>query len=410
MDAPVEAVEATEAVEAPTNVDALPDATEPSSFEASLEAAFASLDQPAAEPAAEPEPAEEPAAEPAAEPEPEPAAEPEPVAEESVEQDTGDQESEDPLDSLTEDLTEDIGDDWTPKAANRFKELKTELKTNRSELEQLRQQSKEYESKIQELTGLVENKDVEQLQSKLAEYEQQQALSNLEQTQAYQEAVSEPLAALVEQADQIADKYEVDPDALVDIISLDDPQEQEEQLAELLPNASDRDKARIFRIMEEVDPIIQRRVQLYQNADAALAEAKQLEEQQQAAKAAEQAQLRQNVTKNVVERVQEKLPFLKGIEGLDMQAIQQKAAETDPSVLHPVDHAYNAVSAQVFPTVVRQYLEMRKEVETLTDRLAEYEDAEPAMSGQTKASSVTGSGLSDDMTFEQRVNAALGAV
>ena len=395
MDAPVEAVEATEAVEAPTNVDALPDATEPSSFEASLEAAFASLDQAPAEP--EPEPA--------AEPEPEPAAEPEPVAEESVEQDTGDQES-DPI----EDLSEDIGDDWTPKAANRFKELKTELKTNRSELEQLRQQSKEYESKIQELTGLVENKDVEQLQSKLAEYEQQQALSNLEQTQAYQTAVSEPLAALVEQADQIADKYEVDPDALVDIISLDDPQEQEEQLAELLPNASDRDKARIFRIMEEVDPIIQRREQLYQNADAALAEAKQLEEQQLAANAAEQAQLRQNVTKNVVERVQEKLPFLKGIEGLDMQAIQQKAAETDPSVLHPVDHAYNAVSAQVFPTVVRQYLEMRKEVETLTDRLAEYEDAEPAMSGQTKASSVTGSGLSDDMAFEQRVNAALGAV
>jgi hypothetical protein len=395
MDAPVEAVEATEAVEAPTNVDALPDATEPSSFEASLEAAFANLDQAPAEP--EPEPA--------AEPEPEPAAEPEPVAEESVEQDTGDQES-DPI----EDLSEDIGDDWTPKAAHRFKELKTELKTNRSELEQLRQQSKEYESKIQELTGLVENKDVEQLQSKLAEYEQQQALSNLEQTQAYQAAVSEPLAALVEQADQIADKYEVDPDALVDIISLDDPQEQEEQLAELLPDASDRDKARIFRIMEEVDPIIQRREQLYQNADAALAEAKNLEDQQLAARASEQAQLRQNVTRNVVERVQQKLPFLKGIEGLDMQAIQQKAAETDPSVLHPVDHAYNAVSAQVFPTVVRQYLEMRKEVETLTDRLAEYEDAEPAMSGQTKASSVTGSGLSDDMSFEQRVNAALGAV
>ncbi len=397
MDAPVEAaVEATEAVEAPTNVDALPDAAEPASFEASLEAAFANLDQAPAEP----EPVAE---EPAAEPEPEP--EPEPVAEESVEQDTEIQES-DPI----EDLSEDIGDDWTPKAAHRFKELKTELKTNRSELEQLRQQSKEYESKIQELTGLVENKDVEQLQSKLAEYEQQQALSNLEQTQAYQTAVSEPLAALVEQADQIADKYEVDPDALVDIISLDDPQEQEEQLAELLPNASDRDKARIFRIMEEVDPIIQRREQLYQNADAALAEAKQLEEQQLAASAAEQAQLRQNVTRNVVERVQQKLPFLKGIEGLDMQAIQQKAAETDPSVLHPVDHAYNAVSAQVFPTVVRQYLEMRKEVETLTDRLAEYEDAEPAMSGQTKASSVTGSGLSDDMSFEQRVNAALGAV
>jgi hypothetical protein len=379
-----EAVEAVEAVEAPTNMDALPDATEPSSFESSLEAAFANLDKLPAE--TEPESVED--------------------EEDTAEEDTETQDTEDPLESLTD----EIEDEWTPKAANRFKELKTELKSSRSELDQLRQQSKEYESRIQELTGLVENKDVEQLQSKLAEFEQQQSLTNLEQTQAYKTVVSEPLAALVAQADQLADKYEVDPDSLIDIISLTDPKEQEEQLAELLPNASDRDKAKIFRIMEEVDPLIRRREQLYQNANEALAEAKHLEERQLAASAAEQAKLRQNVTRNVVERVQEKLPFLKGIEGLDMQAIQRKAAETDPAALHAVDHAYNAVSAQVFPTVVRQYLEMRKEVELLTDRLAEYEDAEPAMSGQTKVSSVTGSGFSDNMSFEQRVNAALGAV
>ena len=392
MDAPVEApveaaVEAPEAVEAPTNIDALPDAAEPSSFEASLEAAFANMDQATAEP---PTPDPEPES---AEPE---SAEPEPVAEI---QDT------DPIESLTD----DIGDDWTPKAANRFKELKTELKTNRSELDMLRQQSTEYQSKIQELTGLVENKDVEQLQERLAQYEQQQALTNLEQTPAYQQAVSQPLEALVEQADQIADKYEVDSDALIDVLSLDDPQQQEEQLSELMPNASDRDKAKIYRIMEDIDPILQRREHLYANADAALAEAKQLEERQQAASAAENAQLRQNITRNVVERVQQKLPFLSGIDGLDMSAIQQKASETDPSVLHPVDHAYNAVSAQVFPTVVRQYLEMRKEVESLTDRLAEYTDAEPAMSGQTKAP-MTRAGVSDNASFEERVNAALGAV
>ena len=161
--------------------------------------------------------------------------------------------------------------------------------------------------------------------------------------------------------------------------------------------------------MEDIDPILDRRQNLYENADAALAEAKQLQEQQQAAVATENAQLRQNITRNVVERVQQKLPFLNGIEGLDMSAIQQKASETDPSVMHPVDHAYNAVSAQVFPTVVRQYLEMRKEVELLTDRLAEYEEAEPAMSGQTKAPA-TRAGVSDTASFEERVNAALGAV
>jgi len=409
MDAPVEATESVEA----TNVDALPDASEPTSFEASLEAAFASLNQ--VEVPQEPEESNEKSNLESFdldsldhEQEGEESVEDEPEVEESEveESEVEDTDSDDPIESLTE----DIGDEWTPKAANRFKELKTELKANRSELEQLRQQTKEYESKIQELTGLVENKDVEKLQEKLAEYEQNQILTNLEQTEVYKEAVANPLAELVSRADEIADKYDVDPDTLIDIISLDDPDAQEEQLAELLPEASDRDKARIFRIMEEIDPILDRREKLYENAEAALDESMRLEEQRKAAQAAENAQFRQNVTRNVIERVQEKLPFLKGIDGLDMQAIQQRAAETDPSVLHPVDHAYNAVSAQVFPTIVRQYLEMRKEVESLTDRLAEYEDAEPAMSGQTKASSVTGSGLSDDMTFEQRVNAALGAV
>jgi len=398
MDAHVETPEAVEA-EVVDNVESLPDANEPQSFEASLEAAFANIDQEVPEPEEAEEYTEE---EPVAEETEVEEVEEEPVAEETEE---ASDEEVSPLDSLTE----DIGDEWTPKAANRFKELKTELKSNRSELEQLRQQSTEYESKIQELTALADNKDVEQLQSRLSEFEQQQALTNLEQTEAYQAAVSTPLATLVEQADQIADKYEVDSDALVDVIALDDPDEQEAQLAELLPDASDRDKARIFRIMEDVNPILDRRQHLYENAEAALAEANQLEEQKSLAATAEKAQLRQNVTRNVVERVQQKLPFLKGIEEVNMENIQKKASDTDPSALHPVDHAYNSVSAQLLPTIVKNYLQSQKEIEVLTNQLAEYEEAEPAMSGQTK-STANPSGLSDDMTFEQRINAALGAV
>ena len=402
MDAPVETPEAVEA-EVVDNVESLPDANEPQSFEASLEAAFANINQEISEPEEVEEVAEEIEVE---------EVEEEVEAVEEVEEEPAAEETEEASDEETsplDALTEDIGDEWTPKAANRFKELKTELKSNRSELEQLRQQSTEYESKIQELTALAENKDVEQLQSRLSEFEQQQALTNLEQTEAYQAAVSTPLATLVEQADQIADKYEVDSDSLVDIIALDDPDEQEAQLAELLPDASDRDKARIFRIMEDVNPILDRRQHLYENAEAALAEAQQLEEQKTLAAAAEKAQLRQNVTRNVVERVQQKLPFLKGLEEVNMESIQQKASDTDPSVLHPVDHAYNSVSAQLLPTIVKNYLRSQKEIEVLTNQLAEYEEAEPAMSGQTKATADP-SGLTDDMTFEQRINAALGAV
>ena len=384
-------------VEDAPSVEALPDVGgEDLSFEDSLEAALAGLGNTAEEPVAEEPVAEEPVVEELTE---EPVAE-EPVAEEPVVEENT---SEEPIEALTE----DIGDDWTPKAASRFKELKTELKTNRNELEALRQQQTEYEAKIKELTGLAENKDVEQLQTKLADFEQQQMFTNLEATEAYKEAITEPLSTLMEQADQIADKYEVDPDTLVDILALDDPEQQDEQLDELLPQATDRDKAKIYRILEDIEPIVQRRQHLFDNAEEALGEAKALQEKEEAQKAAEKATLRANVTRNVVERVRQKLPFLAGLDNLDMDSIQTKAAESDPSVIHPVDYAYNAVSAQLLPNVVKAYVSMRKENELLTDRLADYESAEPAMSGQTK-NTASPSGVTGEMSFEESIAAALG--
>ena len=137
-------------------------------------------------------------------------------------------------------------------------------------------------------------------------------------------------------------------------------------------------------------------------------EAQYLDEQVANQKAAEQMELRKNATRNVVERVKQKLPFLAGIEGLDLAAVEQKAAENDPSVVHPVDFAYNSVSAQILPSVVREYVVMRKEVEELTDRLAEYEGAEPKMSGASPADST--SPVSSDDSFMDRVNKELAGM
>ena len=343
-------------------VEQIPDAYEANSFEAALNAAFSNLENGAKEPQ---ETANEPVEKVSAE------------AEEPAQTETAAEE--DPLEQLTEDV------DWTPKAANRFKQLKEELKGSRSELEQLRQLSKEQEAQLQELSAIAENKDIEQLQSRVAEYEKERMFTNLEQTTAYQEAVTKPLASLMEQADQIADKYEVDGNSLIDILALDDPQAQDERLAELLPNASDRDKARIYRIIEDINPILERRKTLFDNVEEAAKEAALLEETRQKQELAERASLRQNVTRNVVERITEKLPFVKSIEGIDINAIQTKAASVDPSVIHPVDFAYNAVSAQLLPTIVREYVGLRKEIEALTDKLAEYETAEPSISSGSPA-------------------------
>ena len=384
------------AVETPPAVEQLPDATpeEPASFSEALEQALHNLETP------EPEPAPEAAPE-VKEVQPEEVTEPTedpPLADKAEQEEPT---NEDPLESLTE----DVGDDWTPKAASRFKQLKGELKSSQSELEQLRQTVKVQESKMQEMSGLVENRDIDQLQKTVADYEYDKAFNNLEDTTAYQQSVTEPLHNLLNSANEIASKYNVDADTMVDIIALEDQEAQDEAILEHLTEASDRDRAQIYRIVEEVRPVLARRQELFENVHQALNEANMLEEQRNNMAAAERAEIRTNVTRNVIQRVNEKLPFLSGVEGLDMATIQAKAADVDPSVVHPVDFAYNAVAAQLLPTLVREYMSSRKEAEALMGKLAEYEGAEPTMSG---APAGEGSRQSSDKSFMDAIDSALG--
>lgn len=373
-------------------VDTLPD--QQMDFGSALDAAFAALTDNAPEPEPEPEPTPEPEPEP--EPEPKQSEE-EPKAEEAQEE-LGEFDPTDALDS-------DVGDDWTPKAASRFKQLKAELKASNDELESLRQQMAENDSKVKELSGELQATDIEEMQKKLEAYEQEKMFSDLENTEAYKTAITEPLDRLLETTKEIADKYEISPDDLVDALSLQDQAEQDERLAELMEDTTDRDRARIYRVIEDLAPILDKRLSMMENAQQALSEANLANERQVELQAAERAKERQNAAKNVVARVQQKLPFLSGIEGLDMAAVQQKAAEVDPSVIHPVDYTYNSVSAQILPSIVKEYANLRKEVDVLTDRLAQYEDAEPNMSG----SSPNSTAANDDSSFAERIEAVFAS-
>ena len=174
-------------------VEQIPNATpeEPASFSDAIDAALSKL---SGEETVNSEPTPEPAPEPVSQAEstPEPAevqSQETPEADNSSEAESQPEEATDksPLESLSEDV-----DDWTPKAANRFKQLKGELKSSRTELEGLQQTVKEQDLKIKEMTGLVENRDIDQLQDAVANYEYDRAFEELEDTAAYQQAVTEP--------------------------------------------------------------------------------------------------------------------------------------------------------------------------------------------------------------------------
>ena len=199
---------------------------------------------------------------------------------------------------------------------------------------------------MDDMAGLVATRDIDNLQETLTNYEYEKAFDNLEDTAAYKQTISTPLNNLMDRAAQIGDHYDVDSDTVIDILSLDSPEDQDAAIQQYFSQASDRDKASLYRVIDEIDPILKQRQSMYENVEAALNEANLLEEQRANEQKATSAKHRADVTKNVVTRVSEKLPCLRGVEDLDMAANQEKVSDTDPDLVHPVDFAYNAGAAQ----------------------------------------------------------------
>ena len=352
-------------------------------FVESLDSFFASMDNPV-------------------EPTPEPVKEskPEPVKESAIETPA----ESNPLSDL-ESLEEPK--DWTPQAAKRFKELKSELKTYRSRAEELEQTVSQKESRLQELQALADNPEYQQLQERIAEYEQQMLVSKLESSHAYKTLVEQPLANLVQEADGIAEKYSLDAGTLLEVIATDDEAAQEEQLSELLANASDRDKFRIYKIIEEVRPILEQRRVLQEHAEAALREAEELDSQRQQQSLVERVQQRQEAANAVADKLKNKLTFLSGMEGVDLTVLAKEAAELEPSTLDPVTGTYQAMAAKLLPKMAAQYMSLQKEIETLTERLAEYDRATPRAGGGSLATAGTPT-AADGKSFLDAVTAAFG--
>ena len=303
--------------------------------------------------------------------------------------------------------TDDAFSDWTPKAANRFKQLKAELKEYKTETERLRQLTAEYDAKVAELDALAAKNDPGPLEEKLREYEQDLMFRDLEATDIYKRTVEEPITQIMEGMARIAEENNIDVDALIDVLALDDPRERKSQLSGLLVGVPEQDKIEVYMAARDLDPLMARRDNLFSNVQEALNEARMIDEANQKEVLAQRAVERQEIAGAVVNKVKEKLPFLKVAEGVDFGVIEKKAADLDPNVADPVDIAFGAVASQLVPVLVREYAIMRKEVEALTDKLAEYDSAEPSLSGRTRDSV---SGSRPDMSFEDAISAALGSL
>lgn len=327
------------------------------------------------------------------------------------------------------DPTDDITtEDWTPKAAKAFVRLKAERKELRSEKERLLSDVEIRDKQIQELQGLMQTDNVDELKEQLEHYQHEQAFRDLENTQVYQETITEPLKQLMGIVDDISDRSGIYADELLDIMTDPDPEEgfpevgdeeeapmtQDEKLDIILEDATPRDKARVYRIMEEMELLLGERNRLYQAADDALKEAQGLEDQRVQQEAAEAYKFRTQATDVVVDRIKEKLPFLEGLEGMDLDKVKEAASSVDLGDMHTVDAQYALAISKMFPVFVKNYVGMQREVETLASKLAAFDNATPAAGGGAPAApqgfrgSVPMSDAPQGASFAEAVDKALG--
>jgi hypothetical protein len=284
-------------------------------------------------------------------------------------------------DSLAEIDQVDDFKGWTPEAARRFKELKTELKTYKAQTRELEANFKQRESRLTELEATAKDPEYAAMRERLAEFETNTLLTRLEESTAYKSLVTEPIAALVAGADEIANRHGIDPDSLLNAIAISDEAEQEERLSEVLAEVSERDKFRVYRIIEDMKPILAQRDALKENSQAALAEAQALDEERSRAKFSERAKERHSAAVQVADKLKSKLTFLSGMEGVDLSTIAADVAKINPADLDLVEGSYQAMAGKLLPKVASRILSQQREIDALTEQLAEYANAAPRAGG-----------------------------
>ena len=292
----------------------------------------------------------------------------------------------------------------TGKAGRRFKQLKTELKQSNTELEQLRNQLQEREQTLKEYQA--QNESVDEYKQRMEQYEQTLAVTRLESTQAYKSVVQEPMVRIVEAADALAERYGIDSDELIQVLGYSDREQQDDALDNLLQGVKERDKLAIYALAEQIPVITAKRQQLVENADAAMAELQQIEEQNQKQQYAQQLDQRREAANQVKEKLISKVPFLRSIEGLDFDSVAKHAGEADFNGMDVHNKVYSKIAGDMLPKLVREFSSLRSELEDALDELESFKKAAPKTGGGPSAGTAAQPRVSG--SFMDAINAALG--
>lgn len=265
----------------------------------------------------------------------------------------------------------------------RFREMRKEAAVLKGTVEAEAEKRRQAEAKLSEIEARAAR--AQELEEKIKEYEARATLTDITQSETYQETIVKPLQDIITRSDALAERLGIDPDDLATALEIGDDSQRRARFKELTSGieVDPDDHYEMRALAERVQPLKAKREEILENADKALAEIEATREKQRRAETLKAAELRKATVDQVAEHLSTKLPFLKSLEGVDLDTIVAKAKDTDPSALATHTQAYNTIAGELLPKFIRKYASLTKQVEELSDELSSYKKQTPRLTPDT---------------------------
>jgi len=271
----------------------------------------------------------------------------------------------DDLDSETEEEIKDM----EPKAGEKWKALKAELKKAKQEAEELKSSQKmspEVEQEIAELRQkAAESEALRKRNEELLKINDRVAV---EESEEYQQKVKVPFTEMEKALQALADHAKIPLDKLIDIVTEEDIAKQDTLIEDLEDKVSARMAGRVARIADDYKAVSEVKAKLLENAKQTLEQSRIARSQAEKAEKERSIKAFRISSEDSFKSYASRIPsFVDSTGNLTELAkdVMEKTASIDPSTLDSSDLGYMAFCANSFPEARKTIVQLQKEIKML---------------------------------------------
>lgn len=264
--------------------------------------------------------------------------------------------NEDSFDKQTEELSQGMDQ----KASDKFKQLRQELK-------EFKQKQKEVvvpqdvQTKLQELE--LKAAEAEGLRQQVEELASVSAKAKVESSREYKEKVLNPAIEILQEADQIAEAYQIDSEVIQAIIREQDKEIQAKLIQSHLSELNEVEKQDVYRMIYEYKGLGKIRQEMLDKAEEKISqiEAQQIAEQQKQIE--EEKKAVQSIQANIWDKYKQVIPGFVDENGEPTEEwtkLRNRSLSIDFNKAAGKDKAYAAFAGVALPHVIKELNNAKK--------------------------------------------------